>query len=117
MNSVVPMHHQGNFKASTKQQITLDTFCQQHQLTPDVIKIDVEGYELEVLQGAKETLIKNNVLIYLSVHPRHLKELGHSPSELVTFIDSLGYQITELDGAPVGTFTLNEYLIKKKDNL
>jgi len=60
MNSVVPMQHQGDFKPSQKKQTTLDSFCEQHHLIPEVIKIDVEGYELAVLVGAQQTLKNNN---------------------------------------------------------
>jgi len=112
MNSVIPIQHKGNFKPTTKQQITLDYFCQQRQIKPDLLKIDVEGYELAVLQGAKNTLMKNSILIYLSVHPQHLKKLGHSTDELCQFIHSIGYDISELDGTPVNTFTLSEYLVQ-----
>lgn len=35
---------------------SLDHYCREHTLTPDIIKIDAEGYEHHVLQGAKETL-------------------------------------------------------------
>lgn len=111
MNSVVPMHHQGNFKPTRKMQTTLDVFCREHALKPDVIKIDVEGYEIEVLQGAQETLKNNNTVIFLSVHPRHLKDLGHEISELTDLINDIGYRITELDGSPVEEFTLSEYLV------
>ncbi len=108
MNSVVPMQHQGDFRQSTKQQITLDYFCQKYQLCPNVIKIDVEGYELAVLQGARQTLLCHQPTLYLSIHPSHLKALGHTISELIDLIHSLNYRITELDGTAIQSFSLSE---------
>lgn len=46
-------------RQSTKITITsvsLDTFCTNKKLTPDIIKIDSEGYEREVLMGSKGIL-------------------------------------------------------------
>jgi FkbM family methyltransferase len=48
------------YKEINKHQITLDAFVEESNLMDvDLIKIDVESYELEVLRGA-ESLLKNN---------------------------------------------------------
>ena len=36
--------------------VTLDEWCQENQVRPDLIKLDVEGHELDVLHGAERTL-------------------------------------------------------------
>ncbi len=42
--------------------ITLDTFCQQHKIDSiDLLKIDVEGHELQVLKGAKTLLRQQRI--------------------------------------------------------
>jgi len=35
---------------------TLDTACERHEITPDVIKLDIQGAELDVLRGAERIL-------------------------------------------------------------
>lgn len=114
MNSVVPIQKTGNFQAVQKNQVTLDTFCEAHQLKPEVIKIDVEGYEIDVLKGAQNILQRYPIELYLSVHPAHLKKLGYELTDLTNLIDFLGYTVTELDGTPVKEFQLKEYRVQQK---
>jgi Methyltransferase FkbM domain len=41
---------------------TVDNFCRDHQISRiDVLKMDVQGWELEVLKGAEEMIIGNKV--------------------------------------------------------
>lgn len=56
----------------------------------DFIKIDVEGFESEVIKGAEETIRREKPLILIEIEQRHLKE---KPIELVfEQIIYLGYQ-------------------------
>jgi FkbM family methyltransferase len=57
---------------------TLDTIFKGAGIVPDVIKIDVEGFELQVLKGATGVLSQTRRprLIYLDVHPWAWPQLG-----------------------------------------
>ncbi len=60
-----------SFKAKC---ITLDNYIQQHSISKiDLIKIDVEGSELNILRGAKNTL-KITIKIIMEYHTNELKE-------------------------------------------
>lgn len=54
-------------------------------LSPDFIKIDVEGYELEVLQGAQETIKRAWPVLYVE------NDRADRKAALIAFIESLGY--------------------------
>lgn len=52
-----------NPEQTTVQAVTIDVFLQDKQLKPSMIKIDVEGAEVQVLAGAAETLHGDAVII------------------------------------------------------
>ena len=49
-------HSHASYHATQVQMTTLDTYCREHSIEPDWIKIDVEGHEIDVLTGAHDTL-------------------------------------------------------------
>jgi FkbM family methyltransferase len=57
---------------------------------PDVIKIDVEGSEMQVLEGLQETLRKGVKCLMIEVHSEENK------AEVISFLKSLGYKITQV---------------------
>jgi FkbM family methyltransferase len=42
---------------------TLDNICQRHRLTPDFVKLDLQGGEIEALKGAHQILQNTEVII------------------------------------------------------
>jgi FkbM family methyltransferase len=45
--------------------LTIDSIVKDHSFVPNFIKVDVEGNELKVLQGAKDTLLKHHPVIMM----------------------------------------------------
>lgn len=57
----------------------------------DLIKIDVEGYELKVLKGARETLARHKPRLFIEVDEQNLFDQGDSARDLINFLKSCGY--------------------------
>lgn len=81
---------------------TLDSF----NLSPSLIKIDVEGHELAVLQGSVETISRCSPILYVEDDRPELRY------ELRKFIKSLGYKIEE-HNPPM--FRVNNYACLDKN--
>lgn len=91
---------------------TGDNLCQSVDFQPDVIKIDVEGHEIKVLKGLKETIKENSPLIFLEVHPKRIAEEGNSSSFIEHFFDEIGYSAQLVSGEP---FPLSSFRILNGD--
>lgn len=72
--------------------VTLDAVSQKLDILPNVLKIDVEGAEVEVLRGAANILSKNKPKIFLSVHSTDLRD------ECLALLLQYNYKSTPLDG-------------------
>ena len=48
---------------------TIDAFCEAGNAPPDVLLIDIEGFEFEALRGARETILLHRPLIVVEMHP------------------------------------------------
>jgi len=58
---------------------------------PVLLKIDVEGAEQLVLEGAKKWISKIRPTLLLEVHPAFLPKFGHSTETLANLVNELGY--------------------------
>jgi FkbM family methyltransferase len=71
--------------------LTVDSFVAQTGLAPTLIKIDVEGAEWYVLNGALETLRRHRPTVLLEVHPALLPE-GVSTDDVVRLMEAEGFE-------------------------
>ncbi|MEX0906081.1 MAG: FkbM family methyltransferase [Balneolaceae bacterium] len=71
---------------------TLDAFAKKEKMNPRLIKIDVEGFEMKVLQGGK-SILSTCQYVCCEVHPKKMQRAtGHTEKELEDFLGSLGFK-------------------------
>lgn len=73
-------------KGSGLYSVTLDSI----NVTPNLIKLDIEGFELKALQGA-EKILKTKPVLYIEYALWCLKRAGNSTKELDSFLREHGY--------------------------
>ena len=106
---------QGGYERTLHRQISLDRFCAQNGLEPQLIKIDVEGAEIGVLKGAQKIIEQSKPLLILSVHPREIALAGGSLEDLRDLIEQMGYEFRDVDGRLVEQLRLDEYIVAPRE--
>jgi FkbM family methyltransferase len=81
---------------------TIDAVCSSLGLRPRLIKVDVEGAELDVLRGARQTIAAagQELRLYVEMHPGLWPELGFSRQQVENELKQQHLQAECLDGSP-----------------
>jgi FkbM family methyltransferase len=80
---------------------SIDSFCAEAGVTPAVLKIDVEGAELDALRGARETIARagSGLLLFVEMHPQLWPAFGITADDLRAECDAQGLAAEHLDGS------------------
>lgn len=69
---------------------TLDSFGIEK---PQLIKIDVEGMEIEVIKGGVKTIKSSFPIIYLELNHGAMRRAGYKCDDLINYMNTLGYRL------------------------
>lgn len=71
---------------------TLDQDIREFDLpAPDLIKIDVEGGEMETLTGACDTLLRHRPQLFIEIHGETMKRKRRNVAAVLEYLQALGY--------------------------
>jgi FkbM family methyltransferase len=77
--------------------VSLDRFRREENLpAPNLIKLDVEGAELAVLQGSRELMAANSPLLLVEMEEKNLRAAGASREAIRQFLAGYGYRAAHL---------------------
>ncbi len=87
-----------------------DSVCEEHNFEPDLIKVDVEGHELSVLQGIEKILRKCRTEFFLEVHPEAISELDYKIGDITAYLRELDYELWSLQGEKLSFSWFNDQI-------
>lgn len=88
-------------------QVSVDSVVTEHGFKPSHLKIDVEGFEEEVLRGAEHTLRTERPVLFLELHGDLIRRRGMLPEAVLQALTEAGYtHWQQLDGTPLSFETL-----------
>lgn len=86
--------------------VTLDEVFYNYDMSVDVIKIDTEGHELFVLQGAERLIKTNRPVIFAEYTDQNTHQYGYSCEEIKKFLENLNYRVEMIGGADIVAYPL-----------
>lgn len=77
---------------------------------PDLIKIDIEGLELDALEGMRQTIAKRHPELYIELHGATIAQKIEISHSVIRFLEAHGYTIYEIEhGRHLTSATLGDH--------
>jgi FkbM family methyltransferase len=81
--------------------LTVDTLAERLGEPPNLVKIDVESFEGEVLQGGQRTFAERGTPLFLEIHSRMMRERGVDPQAVLDQLRAWDYRSFQIGGREI----------------
>jgi len=90
------------WKAGSKTEVpvyALDDYLRQKGIERrlDILKSDTQGFEWQLISGARQTILRDKPIMFCEVAPHALKAIGDSADDLLGFFETAGYSMYLVD--------------------
>lgn len=92
-NSLVKNRAEKDFTTYAVKLVTIDSVTAEYSLTPTLIKVDVEGAELDTLKGGVATFKKHRPILVIGLHPAFIKQKGDSLEAIWDLLKEANYRV------------------------
>lgn len=90
---------------------TIDKVCEDENIIPDFVKIDVEGHEHQVLEGASKIALKGKTKYLVEMHSSNLLSMEENSNKVIAWAIKMNYKVLYLSKM---VFIKNSDLIKNR---
>lgn len=110
--AVHPVHLGKYHSVSRARALRLDDWMEENQIERiDFVKLDVDGYEIDVLRGGRELFARHRPLLLMEFMPYIFPERGQSFAELLEVLVAMDYRAEDLAGRAIALDRSVEQLI------
>lgn len=94
MNRILDAGDTSDYQYTTIEATTLDDIILENKIERvDLVKIDIEGYEMHALKGAVQMLKRFRPVLFVEIAYTRLIKLHTSPNDVMKFLEEMNYDI------------------------
>jgi len=82
-------------------ELSMSSVLRESKLAPTHVKMDIEGFDSDVIAGAAQLFREYRPILFLELHGRYLRQRGHDPALVISQLSGYGYTHLEENGRKV----------------